>query len=506
MTQGRDPRLASIPPAARPSAEHVRALAAAGRLDVRLFKKFAQRPLMSVWEAQDKSGQRVLLTAVDACGTPPERARVIHAAKALTPLAGTEGIQHVHRVLEEDDAFVADYLGAGAASDLVVLRWPPLRRLDFVLRVCDAIGSLHESGLVHGCLCPDNILMNDDLHPVLTEVGMVSVAESLGGDPENFFGYGAYAAPEAAVGTPDALCDIYSVGRLLSFVMLDETPEDPTQMTVLDAKLPELAPIVRRCTGAREQRFASMGELSAELHRVRRRLAPATGEIAKRPPEPTPPRPAPEKRAAPEAWAPPETSKKTAAPWWLPALCLLVLAGCVVAGEVLLVSGTLHVVLQAAAAAAAAGVSTVIPTTLGRRAALSVVTAVAAFLADPVGLLSRVEAADANARALAGRALVEQGGKDLRGKRFQGADFSRLDLTNAELGRADLTHANFAGAKLNRANVENTSLILANFAGADLTGVELEKAYGAETALCDAATVVPAGWTCNPDGKLRPGK
>jgi hypothetical protein len=92
-------RGASIPPATRPSAEHVRALEAAGLLEVRLLKKSVQRPLMSVWVGEDKDREKVLMTVVDACGTPAERDRVIGGAKALLVLAGTPGVQHVRRVL-----------------------------------------------------------------------------------------------------------------------------------------------------------------------------------------------------------------------------------------------------------------------------------------------------------------------------------------------------------------------------------------------------------------------
>ncbi len=509
MTQGGPrqfpgPRIASIPAFARPSAEHVRALEAAGLLKLRLFKKVAQRPLMSVWEGENATGQRVLLTVVDACSTPPERARIIRAAQALMPLAGTEGIQHVHRVLEDVSAFVADFLGAGSAADLVVLRWQAPRRLAFVCRVCEALVALHDSGLVHGCLCPDNILLNDDLQPVLTEVGMVSIAASLDRDPENLFGYGAYASAEAARGTPDTGSDIYSIGRLLSFVLLDRTPQDD-DLVELDAKFPDVAPVVRHCLAPPEERYPSMADLLAELQHCRQRLAPAGGEIAPRPPEP-PVAPPPPPVAAPGAWAPAKPATKTGAPPWVAVVSAVALLASVVVGRILLVgSGTIHIVLESAVALAAVGVTAAIRTTIPVRVVLTLGALGLAFAADPVGRLSRLDANDAGARGDAARTFVRKGGKDLRGKRLQAADFSGLDLAGAELRGADLTSANFAGAKLKDAHVEGASFILANLTGADLSGVALGGAFGVETAVCDATTVLPTDWYCNADGKLRPG-
>ena len=53
--------------------------------------------------------------------------------------------------------------------------------------------------------------------------------------------------------------------------------------------------------------------------------------------------------------------------------------------------------------------------------------------------------------------------------------------------------------------VERTSLIRANLTGADLGGVDLERSYGVETALCDATTTLPTDWYCDTDGNPKRG-
>jgi hypothetical protein len=496
-------RVQSLPPTARTSAEHVRALDAATPLDIRLFKKFAQRPLMSVWQGENKDGQKVLLTVLDACGTPAERARVMGAAHSLEAVAAARGIQHVHQIVDASDAFVCDFLGAGSAADLVVLRWPLVRKLEFVCQVCEALVALHEASIVHGCLCPDNILLDDDLRPVLSEAGMVSIAESLDGDPENFFGYGAFAAPSTKQGAPDVQSDIYSIGRLVSFVVLDRAPDDNADLAEVEAKCPDVAPIVRRCASA-EQPYASMAELLSELQRCRARLAPIEAQVfAKRPPEPKPVREAPPKPTAPGVWAPPVPQTKTAAPWWVAMVSVVaILLLCALGQTLVIASAALHVVLAVAVAVATVGLTASIPLTTGRRVGVTLAALLVAFIADPIGNLSRLDASDLGTRGSAARALVQKGVKDLRNKRFQRADFSGLDMTDTDLAGADVTQANFTGTKLRNARVNGTSFLRANLSGADLSGVALDQAFAAPTATCDEATVPPKGWACGPDGRL----
>jgi hypothetical protein len=503
-------RAASIPPSARPSAEHVRALEAAGLLEVRLLKKFVQRPLMSVWEGEDKDRAKVFLTVVDACGTPAERDRVIGAAKALMPLAGTDGVQNIHRVLEDVDAFVSDFRGAGTAADLVVLRWPTLRKLDFVCRVCDALAELHATGVTHGCLCPDNVLLDDDLHPVVTEAGMVSIAESLEGDPENFFGYGAYAAPETTHSAPDARGDVFSVGRLLTFVMLDRTPGETVDVMDVNAKNPAIAAIVRRCTSTASDRYDSMAALAAELHRCRQMLVPSEGETAKRSTEAeAAPRPQRAAVAAPaqRPGAKPgksEPGSRWAAPWWVAVISSGIVVASVALSQVAsLRSAGTHSILVTAVILGTVGITLVVPVTKLLRIALAALGFAVAFTLDPIGRLSEIDATDAPTRGAAARAFVQKGGKDLRGMRLQGADLSGLDLTGAQLDHADVTVANFAGSKLSGAHVVGASFVMARFEGADLNDVALDKAFAVETATCDDATVLPQGWYCNPTRNVR---
>ena len=287
---------------------------------------------------------------------------------------------------------------------------------------------------------------------------MVSIAESLEGDPENFFGYGAYAAPETARGAPDARGDVFSVGRLLTFIMLDRTPGETADVMDVNAKD---RPSQRSSAGARAQRPNDT--------RRWRRWPPrsiAAGSCSSRP-KARPPSARSSRRGRARLAAPPPPRGRRSSRRARPAGGEV--GGAVVGGGDrrgcpggergplagrLLRSAPLHTGLAAAVVIAMVAITTVVPATKLLRLGLAVVALGAALALDPVGRLSELDAADASTRGAAARAYVQKGGKDLRGMRVENANLSGLDLTGARLDQADLTGTSFAMSKLNQAQVD----------------------------------------------------
>ena len=104
--------------------------------------------------------------------------------------------------------------------------------------------------------------------------------------------YGAYTAPEArgqASGPLDARADVFSVGRLLTFLVLDREPGGENDLADLETKAPGLVPIVGRCTqGASEERYADMAHLRADLDRCWREMDLGKGRSSRVRPDPSP--------------------------------------------------------------------------------------------------------------------------------------------------------------------------------------------------------------------------
>jgi hypothetical protein len=494
-------RVGSIPPSARRSAEHGRALGAADKLGLRLAKKLVQRPLMSVWEGTRKEDNaRLTLTVVDACATDAERTRILAGAKALRD-SESPGVQRVRQVGAEVDAFVSDHFASGTAADLLLLRWPLLERLNFVGRVCDALEALHAAGHVHASLCPENILLDDDFAPILSEVGMVSLAESLEGDREGFFGYGAYAAPETQTGRGiDARSDVFSAGRLLAYLVLEREPDDKCAEDLVKKGAP-LAAVFRKATAPSPlQRHESAAELRADLERIRGDVSAATGTAKARAPAPVQTNASAQRQRV----APPTLRHELTRPRPLYAVVGMLAAAAALGICMLAPVSDTVIALMSIATAVAAGVATLaIPVSAARwRLAIALAMAGIVVMAGPArvaamaGARGRLHGATPAGREAIVK-MLRNGERQLGGANLAGADLSHLDLAWVDLVGANLADVDFTGANLTAARLDRAALAGAILDGADLTDTDLGAAQGAEGARCSATTMPPRGWRCD---------
>ena len=90
-------------------------------------------------------------------------------------------------------------------------------RLKLFLRVCRAVQAAHQRLVVHCDLKPSNILVRDEVAPVLLDFGIARVlGQGQGGDDPSAFCTPAYASPEQLAGaTVDVTSDVFSLGVLL---------------------------------------------------------------------------------------------------------------------------------------------------------------------------------------------------------------------------------------------------------------------------------------------------
>ncbi len=103
-----------------------------------------------------------------------------------------------------------------------------------VLRqVCEAIGVAHLSGVVHGDLTPNNILITSDGRAVITDFGLSTclqpIAQSKGVDSavRSVGGTLRYAAPEQvspAFGSIGRWTDFYAISAIAYFCLVGSAP------------------------------------------------------------------------------------------------------------------------------------------------------------------------------------------------------------------------------------------------------------------------------------------
>jgi hypothetical protein len=464
---------------------------AAKALGIQLLGLVSERPFARVWRARTHDGKQAALVVIADSATEADRERFALAADRLCSAGDFfPGIVRVEAIAPTRDAFVADLWTTGCAADLPTLQWSSRRRLDFVRRTTQALDVLHRAGIVHGCLCPDNILLDDDLKPVLAEAGMVSVHALLESKSDTS-NYAAFAAPEVKRGeAPDVQSDIWSAGCLL-------------EQLVSEKEVPEVAEVVRRCVATLARlRYPSAGELVKAIDAVIAAL-PMDDRLS-RTTLPQTPVPVREKRfQLPESIDLSALSGRLLR-WGAPIGAASILVATLATFLLGARTGMARVVLGAMFAVGAAlaiwALPILPPKRISMRLALALSCGALVIVIDPVssllraGAISRLHGDDAARRAAV--AQIMDLDRDFRGMSLAGYNLSALDLTGADLRRADLSRANLAGAGLWSAQLQGASLDGARFFDANLEETALGEALNAEEAECDAATRLPGGWSC----------
>jgi hypothetical protein len=516
--------------------------AAAAKLGIALTRALAER-LPITLAVGTKGDASVLLTALHESVDDAAREMFLTGARGVRDLGERAAAIHILPVSELDEeagAFVSVVNATQSLQDIPALEWPLDRKLECFRLVASAIQALHIAKVMHGCLCPANVLLDEALRPFVSEAGMVSLAKRGDRPP-----YGAYVAPEVLRGEPvRPTADVYALGRVFAFLLLGQEPVRETDdIPRLDALAESvhagLVRIIRKCTAKDpETRYANVGGVLSDLGKfgafgtvglghpkvVDKKLADADTKLGagvSRAPKPrsVPPPPMEAKRPAtpatsltPRAPTPAVAFKPTGAAAHggplVPPLVLIAIGGTFVAAAgglayVGFVPTPLATALGALGAAAlGAGLPPLKQRPAASRALWSAILLTAVVVGGPMQFLAasgearRLRSADPDTRARAVRATLANGQHDLADAQLADTDLAGADLSNADLRRADLSRANLQRATLVGANLEGAKLGGAKLRGANLAGATLTGAAEAESAECDPTTRLPDGWTC----------
>lgn len=487
------------------------------------LKRFIRRDgFRQTWHCEAEGVDRALHVLDSAASSDSSLRFHMSAVKMMRIASESEcsGILRVHACDPDGRAFLSDLWTVGTASDLPALAWELDRRLAFFRKVCEALKLLHDLGIVHGNLLPANVLLDDDMAPVLSDIGGLDVV-TLQEDPATR----PYVAPELARGEAASVAsDIFSAGQLLHFLLLDavssEAGEDVPRLEALAAEAPAgLVRIARRCLLATPgSRYPSIVELLTDLANFaswetvgwghphvteENRSTALRSSIVTPVPAPHPPSSAQAARAHDKAK---EEPKAKAAPYkgppWATPVAL---------------AGVLVVVLSMPLGYFAASMPWVfrIVSALGLAAAVQGLRlpllkhrAIAGVAAFAIGLLAnlggraasaaaenRLGSTEPEVAAAAVRQLRRAGHRKFSGTSLVGADLSGLDFSGTEFDWADLSGANLTGTNFSGALLANTEFKDANLSGASFQGADVSLSTF-ESASCDDKTLMPSGWTC----------
>lgn len=511
-----------------------------------LLKQIGSGESGSVWKAELSDGQIVAVKYFDpsratpGLGAPAFR-RGVRALNRIMAAGSAVIVPKLYCVARNELSFVMEYCANGTVTGIPALGWGVARSLDFFKRLCRQVAALHELGMVHRCIKPNNVLIDPEFKPVLTDLNGVDLQQLALTRRGN---YRLYAAPEelAGLGTESPTADIYSLGRVLHFLLLGADPSEPVHdvpsLDSLAAAPVWLVRIIRKATVCNAaMRYQRASELLLDLERheqtdsvglllsssvaadsshVPSSLVPQALGLGRAPLRiKWPPQEAIVALPA-KAEAPPVATKDPKFGDFTLSAALrrrLGLAGiCGVAacvGFLLLVPAPDH---QAASIlgitlALSLALSTVLIQVRGPRSdlfnlALTSLVLTFSLQAEPdrIVLLRwkyTLNHGKPDERALVARSLARRAYRN-----FAGADLSATDLSGADLGRvsfrdANLRAANLTGAILQEADLQGADLTWANLTRADLFGSNVSGARGFPATICDRATILPSGWICN---------
>ena len=133
--------------------------------------------------------------------------------------------------------------------------------------VCEAAQALHEHGIVHRDIAPQNVIVaRDGAH--LIDLGIAQIGDGNGAREEEHFGTWGFSAPEQyGFAETDARSDVYSLGRLLGYMLTGARPDDEAYERLLadgETEAPALRAVVERACAfepsARYQSAAALGQ------------------------------------------------------------------------------------------------------------------------------------------------------------------------------------------------------------------------------------------------------
>ncbi len=185
-------------------------------------------------------------------------------------------LPHVIATYELPDLFVVvcDYVPGDSLENLVSQRGTLAvdEAISIALNVCEATEAIHARNIIHRDLSPANIIIAaDGAHIIDFNIARLYTAGET--KDTNKLGTFGFASPEQFGFAPtDARSDVYSIGRLLGFMLTGIRPDDDSYETSLNAvlnTLPNLQTVLKRaCAFEPSSRFQSAQALSCALEEI----------------------------------------------------------------------------------------------------------------------------------------------------------------------------------------------------------------------------------------------
>ena len=244
----------------------------------KLIKPVGNGNFGTIWLAADEEGRDVAVKVfhLEKLGEGVMLWRFRRSIKAMNHLAADRRrpatIAPLLDVEPDGLGFSMPYLSGGNLETIGQRGWTLPVKLDCFLEICRAVAFAHQIGIIHRDIKPANVVLDASGRPVLTDFDISDIKfatklSSVGG-----LGTPIFAAPEQLEqgDQADERSDVYSLGRLLIFMLLERSPghqieADPT-LENLRAFPQALVTIVRRaCQLDPARRYSSVQQLIQDI-------------------------------------------------------------------------------------------------------------------------------------------------------------------------------------------------------------------------------------------------
>lgn len=506
--------------------------------DVEVVELLATGGGVASWLARRQDGSEATVHALTANASDEARHHFLAVASDLAAQLEHSPIEGMLKISSVDPlagAYVGDIAPLGTVADLPVLNWDAQKQFEFLCHLCDTVQRMHAAGIVHGCLRPESVLLDGDLQPVVADTQGVDIATACQAYPAAADEHRAYTAPEVRTGRmPDERSDVYSLGRMLHYMLIGADPaeadEEIPRLDALSQCPPGLVRIVRKCTTVNpDHRYADAAALRIDLDHyakdeptglnhpeiddlARFAARPAPGERLERGTDEEQKKLAAARREAIRAREQAIKGKKSPGllAWTqtrgiiFAVLGLALIVGTTVAAYF---TGLEHHGLFAGSVIGSILLG-LAPPGFGKNRLLSralnvALALTAVWLGDPATYAAKrtprfegLKSANLEERLAKLRELRSEGEDTFFSINLDGADLSKMDFTNATLDSSTMRGANCRDADFSNASLLNVDVTNANFVGAELDGINPSFLIGWEQAKCDSSTTMPATWEC----------
>jgi hypothetical protein len=265
-----------------------------------------------LWRGPRADGALVTVHALVDEARPREIDHFLAAARRLAALTSSRpihGLVHVIMVVPSERLYVALGSAAGTMEDVGLLGWGLRDSVKFARRLGRGLYESHRHGIVHGCLRPANVLLDDGLEPRLSDVGAIVLDDSYDGPSDQKHDYARYAALEVRQGAAARVrSDVFSLGRLIDYLLSGEHPRlddsDVPRLAHLERQPPGLVRIVRKATlRDPRERYGSIEELITDLEHYADKDRVGVGHEGARELDPA-------RLSTPPSWRPPDSGER----------------------------------------------------------------------------------------------------------------------------------------------------------------------------------------------------